>query len=184
MVNYLSTIEFQLLTQFIEHPTKQFGLRELGRILRKSHVTIKKHLKNLEKNKLIIPIDETLYQTYLANNEQRMFRKYKQRFIVDKIEESGLIDFLEKSFFPSCIIIFGSCASGTFHEKSDIDIFVQATEKSVNLSRFEAKLKRSITLLFEPRISNLPEELMHNISNGIIVQGFLDLTADEQSKRI
>ena len=71
------------------------------------------------------------------------------------------------------IILFGSASNGDDVEGSDIDVFIQAPEKKLNLLQYEKKLNREINLLFEENFSRLSKELKNNVINGIILKGYL-----------
>ena len=76
---------------------------------------------------------------------------------------------------PNCIILFGSGAKGEDTEKSDIDLFVQAKRQKIKTDKAKNNLNRKINLLFEPKIKNLNKEFINNLSNGIVVYGFLEV---------
>ena len=60
-------------------------------------------------------------------------------------------------------------------ENSDIDIFVQAKEKGLNLVEYEKTLNRKISLFFKENFSKLNAELKNNIINGIVLKGYLKM---------
>ena len=166
---------YRILELFIDYPNKDFSIRGIARALKLSHATVIKHIINLEKLELIKKKSETLYPTYYANTENDKLKFYKKDYIISKIKASGLIEYIKDKTLPSSVVLFGSCAKGVYTEKSDIDIFVEAQEPKLNVSRFEKKLKRSINLLFEKKIMDLSTELRNNILNGIILYGFIKL---------
>lgn len=86
-----------------------------------------------------------------------------------------MIECLEKELKPRVVILFGSVRKGTYHEKSDIDIFVQAKKKKIDLAHFEKKLKHRIELFFEENPRQLSKGLLQNIYNGIVLSGELEL---------
>ena len=83
------------------------------------------------------------------------------------------MEFLSDAFVPDAIVLFGSASRGEDIEGSDIDLFLVAKEREINLRKFEKKLKRKISLHFEDSVSKVPKELMNNIINGIVVYGYL-----------
>ncbi len=163
---------YRILELFIEFPTKDFSVRGLARELKLSHATILNYIIDLQKLSLIKKKEATLYPTYFANTEDQKYKFYKKNWLIFKITESGLIDYIQKEALPSSIILFGSGAKATFTEKSDIDIFVEANEIKLDLTKYEKRLTRKINLLFEPNINNLSKELRNNIINGVVLYGF------------
>ena len=166
---------YKILELFIEFPAKDFSVRGLARNLKLSHATVLKYIVDLEKLSLIKKKEATLYPTYFANTESQKYKFYKRNGLVFKINESGLIEYLQKETLPSTVILFGSGAKATFTEKSDIDIFVEANETKLDLTKYEKKLNRKINLLFEQNINNLSKELRNNIINGVVLYGFIKI---------
>jgi len=164
---------FRILELFIELPTKDFSVRGIARHLKLSHATVLKYINNLEKLGFIKKKEETLYPTYFANTQDQKYKFYKKNYLVSKLMNSGIIDYIQKESLPSSIILFGSGSKATFTEKSDIDIFVEAKESKLNLAKYEKKLNRKINLLFEPNLNDLSKELRNNIINGIVLYGFI-----------
>jgi len=166
---------YKILELFIEFPIKDFSIRGIARNLKLSHATVLKYIADLDKLSFIKKKEATLYPTYFANTENKKYKFYKRDWLVFKINESGLIDLIQKETLSSSIILFGSGAKATFTEKSDIDIFVEANETKLNLSKYEKKLNRKINLLFEQNINNLSKELRNNIINGVVLYGFIKI---------
>ena len=166
---------YKILELFIEFPAKDFSVRGIARNLKLSHATVLKYIADLDKLSFIKKKEATLYPTYFANTENKKYKFYKRDWLVFKINESGLIDLIQKETLSSSIILFGSGAKATFTEKSDIDIFVEANETKLNLSKYEKKLNRKINLLFEQNINNLSKELRNNIINGVVLYGFIKI---------
>ncbi len=164
---------YRMIEIFIEHPTKNFSIRELARMLKLNHSTVINHIGKIFKLGLIKKNKETLYITYYANVNDEKFLLYKKQHMIFKIVDCGIIDHIQKQTLASSIILFGSSAKGTFTEVSDIDIFVEAEETKVDLRFYENKLKRKVNLLFESNINDLSKELRNNIINGTVVYGFV-----------
>jgi len=166
---------YKILELFIEFPAKDFSIRGLARNLKLSHATVLKYIADLEKLGFIKKKEATLYPTYFANTESQKYKFYKRNWLVFKINEYGLIEYIQKEILPSSIILFGSGAKATFTERSDIDIFVEANETKLELTKFEKKLNRKINVLFEQNINNLSKELRNNIINGVVLYGFIKI---------
>ncbi len=166
---------YKILELFIELPTKDFSVRGIARELKLSHATVLKYIEDLQKLHLIKKKEETLYPTYFANAQNQKYKFYKKDWMIFTLMDSGLINHIQKETLASSIILFGSGAKATFTEKSDIDIFVEAKESKLNLSKYEKQLKRKINLLFEPNINALSKELRNNIINGVMLYGFIKI---------
>lgn len=167
---------YRILELFIWHPTMNFYVRDIARRLKVSHATILPYIKKMFKMDIIKKEENTLYPTYYANTENSRYILYKKQYILSQIINSGLIESLQSKTLASCIILFGSCAKGSFNEQSDIDVYIESEPHSLDLKKYETLLKRKINILFEPQISSLSKELKNNIINGIILYGFINLS--------
>lgn len=164
---------YRILEHFINYPTQDFTIRGIARYLKLSHATVLKYIGILEEIGFIRKKSGALNPTYFANTQNQKYKFYKKNYLVSKLMDTGLVDYIQKKSFPSSIILFGSGAKGTFTENSDIDIFVEATESELNITKYENKLNRKINLLFEPGLDNLSQELKNNIINGVVLYGFI-----------
>ncbi|MEK6815989.1 MAG: nucleotidyltransferase domain-containing protein [Nanoarchaeota archaeon] len=164
---------YMVLELFIKHPVKDFSVRGIARDLGMSHATVLSYIGEIERLGLVRKNSSTLYPTYYANTEGSRYRMYKRDWLIFLISESGLINHVQSETFASSIVLFGSGAKATFTENSDIDIFVEAKEKKLNLSKYERKLGHKVNLLFDASINNLSRELRNNIINGIVFYGFI-----------
>ncbi len=168
--------ENQLLELFFFNPMKGFGIRELGRTTKLDTKTIMKYLNDFIKRNIIKKLKKKgSYPKYEANRSSLQYRYTKSSYLVKKIIESGLIEFLEKKLKPKAIVLFGSMRKGTYHEMSDIDLFIQSDYKRINLSKYEDKLDYDIQLLFEKDLKQLSEGLLINIIDGITLRGKLEV---------
>ncbi len=165
--------KLKIMELLFEEPSKNFQIREISRLTKIAVTSVKNYLKELQKNKLILKDKKTFYPSYIANQQNRLFKIYKQQFIILKLYSSGLIDYLEDILHPKSIILFGSMRKGEYNKKSDIDIFIQSNEKSINLIKFEKILKHKINLFFEDDINKISKELFNNIINGIKLSGYI-----------
>ena len=160
---------------FFEEPSRNFQIREISRLTKLAVTSVKNYLKELEQENLINKDKKTLYPSYVANQQNRLFKIFKQQLIILRLYSSGAIDYIEDELNPKCIILFGSARKGEYVKNSDIDIFVQSREKNLNLKKFEKLLKHKMSLFFKEDINKLSEELFNNIINGIKLSGYLKI---------
>ncbi len=165
----------KILNLFFENPRQEFHIRGIAKSLKLSKTAVSYHIDKFLKQKLVMKEKKGIFPSYMANQPDDTFRLYKQQYAVKKIVESGLISYLEKELSPNCIILFGSFAKAEYESKSDIDIFVQAEEHSLNLTKYEKLLAHKINLFFEPNPEKLSPQLLNNIINGIKLGGFLKI---------
>jgi len=165
----------RIMDLFFEEPSRQFQIRQISRILKIAHTSVKNYLGELAREGFLKTAKTYAYKSYISNQQNRKFKIFKQIRMLQKLYESGLVDFLEEEIHPKCIILFGSVRKGEYTKTSDIDLFIHAKEKTVNLKTFEKKLKHKISLFFEEDINNLSNELYNNIINGIKLSGYLKI---------
>lgn len=164
---------YRVLQEFFDFPKKDFQTRELSRRIKLAQISVINHLKALVKDGLVIKEHKSIYPSFRANIDNEIFRLLKKQNLAFRIKTSGLINFLEEKIKPNCIVLFGSASKGEDTENSDVDLFVQAKETSLNLEKYEKSLNRKINLLFEANIKNLNKELLNNIINGETLYGYL-----------
>ena len=164
---------YKILQEFFDFPRKDFHMREISRRTKISQSSVTNHLKNLLKEGFILKEKKGIYPAFISNRDNLRFRIYKKFGLLLRLHETGLIDYIYDSCFPNSIILFGSSSKGEDIEESDLDIFVQAKTKKLNLKKYEKLLNRRITIFFEDNFLKLSSELKNNILNGIILKGYI-----------
>jgi len=171
-----------ILKYFFEEPEKEFHVRELAKLTKKSPTTMSKYLKKLKKQEILISKSERNHLLFRANTKNKKFESLKFNYNTDIIRKSGLVDYLIEEFNnPEAIILFGSFRKAENNSNSDIDLLViSSSKKKPNLSKFEKKLNHKIQLfvhsnkeLNDMKIRN--KELLNNFLNGFILEGYWGL---------
>jgi len=165
---------------FYNNPGKEFYLRQVSRLTKVPKTTVARKLMDLTKNKLIKRERKEPFDVYAANTTSHLYKYYKTQHIVENILRSGLIEHIVDKAYPKTIILFGSCAKGEFDKGSDIDLFVESEETTLNLKKFQ--LGRKINVFFSGKLINLSSELRDNILNGIKLYGMIRLENSWTSK--
>jgi len=163
---------YKILQVFFDNPNKKFQLRELSRITKISLPSVKKHIEQLLKQELVVEVKNGVYKGYKSLFSSK-YKILKRNDLLFRLEESGLIKELEKTFTPNCILLYGSAVEGTDDERGDIDIFVQSSKKNIDISKYEKKINRTINILYEPDMKKIDNKLKNTLSNGIVLNGFL-----------
>ena len=169
---------FRTAEFFFINPSKEHYLMDISRNIGIAHTSVKKNLKELVRLGMIKEHKEKkgsrIFPVYRANLDSRLFKRYKLVHNLSAVLESGLIEFIEDKLAPKAIVLFGSYSRGEDVESSDIDLFVECKNKTLNLKTFEKNLKRKIGLNFNENFKSYPDELKNNIMNGITLSGFLE----------
>jgi len=170
------------LKVFLENPEKEFHVRYLSKLLKKSPTTISKYLKKFEKEKILKSEKKLNHLLFKANTQNQIFKQLKSNYNLNLLKNSGLIDYLVKKFnYPEAIILFGSFAKGENFPKSDIDLLViSPSKKDINLTKFEKKIGHKIQMFIRSKketetMRTKNKELLNSIINGIVVYGFWEL---------
>ncbi len=169
--------KIKLLECFFKEPNKWYHLREYARINKSSASTSLKYLNELCKNKFLKKKREHNLVLYKADEDSEKFRDVKIFYNIQKIRDSGILDFLEEEFKPKCIILFGSTSRGLDNKDSDTDLFLLSPlKKEIKLDKFEKLIGKKIQLfVMDKKEFKARKELANNILNGIILRGYLDI---------
>jgi len=171
----------KILYWFYSFPNKSVGLNELVKELR-----ISKSTANRTINKLV---DEGLLEKEIIgkswrlklNQENFINKQRKISYNLSLIYESNIVDKINRKYNPISIILFGSYRKGDDTDESDIDIAIEIsgdkTQKIENFEEFkEFSYRKNVPInlhIFSRR--NINNNLFSNISNGIILDGFLEV---------
>jgi len=166
--------ELNILKPFFEAPARRFNVREVARILGITPATASKKLKELAKMRILEYKKERILDLYKANLDSEEYRDLKLYYTIRLMKESGLVGALNKFYLKPSIVLFGSAASGTDTETSDIDIVIisEKTDRFPQEKDFERKLKRKLQMFAVSEIKDLKNpHLINNVLNGIVIQG-------------
>lgn len=161
-------------------PREGFTIRWISREIGLAPTSVRLHLRELASQDkpgfpLVTRSRGLTFPVYRANRDSELFRFLKRMDMLFRLEESGLVRHLDDIFSPKSMVLFGSASLGEDIRGSDIDIFMECKGKEPDLSGFEKKLKRSISLMLSPSIKDLPKELKNNVINGIKLGGYLEV---------
>ena len=169
-----------ILKPFFEDPNRKFSIRELSRILKINHTTIRQYLSKLSKDGFLSSKKERVYSFYQLILSKKALN-LKLYYNLEKIRESGIIEDLQKNYDLPVIVLFGSYASAMDDKTSDIDIcLISNIKKEFDAERYKNGLNRSISLhnftkesWEKAKKSN--SNLINNICNGITLSGELEV---------
>lgn len=162
-----------VLEVFFKEPTAIHFIREIGKKINLSQTSVRNHVKELERKRLIIKQKAKPFDGFIANRENDKFIFYKQSYNFYSLYE--LKNFLVKSLYPKTIIIFGSYSRGEDIEKSDIDLLILSKiEKNIDIKKFEKLLNRKINITFMDNLTKLDKSVKINVLNGWVIYGGID----------
>lgn len=173
MFNEYSGIK--ILKLFLRDPYEESHLREVARLTKVSPSTAKKFLDKFEKNNLILRSRKGNLAIFRANIDSPVFRQIKIAYNLFILKSSGLIDKLTRSS-PASVVLYGSMANGLDSKDSDIDILVIGRKEKLDLSKFERKLGREVSLIiYSPaewsKKAKRDRPFYKNIIRGVLLHG-------------
>ncbi len=161
MVENINNIKLEIISLFRSNYLNQFYIREMAKLIGKSHVSLLPHLKKFEKDKILLAKKvgkSKVYSINLNNNQVREFLSLS--------EKKKSLELLNKEFFikkvynefinadlNGCLVLFGSYASMIHTKESDIDLFyigqIKENEKK-KIKELGRTYSKEIHLIFTP----------------------------------
>jgi predicted nucleotidyltransferase len=186
MVEFITNIVLDIMALYRANYLASFHTRELGKLLKKSHVTLLPHLKLLEKNKILLPSINGKNKQYSLNLDN-----LESRELLSMAEKKISLELIRKEFFikkileetmqsiDGCVVLFGSYAAGNQNKESDIDLLYMARtnkEKKNSLAELGRTYRKNIHLItislpeFKDALRKKTELIKEVINNHVILQ--------------
>lgn len=187
MVEKITNTQLLIINLYKSDYLANFHVREMAKLLKKSHVTLLPHLRILEKDKILTSKTIGKNKTYSLNLNNIITKNYisiaetsettiflKQIFLIKKITHE-----MFNLNLQGTIILFGSYAKKTYHDESDIDIFYlgNITDKELNkikqigeLYGKKINVKKASLKNFETALREKDALVIEIIKNHIILQ--------------
>lgn len=172
MVQIKDNIEFEILLVLLRG---KFHLREISRILKKSHTTILRKINLLTEKNILDYKKEGKNNVYFIkkNIASKHFiyqvEHYKLLKIIEKYPKLAIIlDDISEKIGEEIIILFGSYAKFSAKEDSDIDIYVESNKKELKEKLRQISSKISLKMGIFDSNSLLIKEI---IKNHVILKG-------------
>ncbi|HJX49880.1 hypothetical protein A3K73_04585 [Candidatus Pacearchaeota archaeon RBG_13_36_9] len=186
MVENINNIKLRLIGLFRSNYFNQFYIREMAKLIGKSHVSLLPHLKSFEKEKILISKDvgkSRVYSLNLENNQVREFLSLSEKKeTIDLLNKEFLIKKLLDEFLNlnlnGCLVLFGSYVSSTHNKESDVDLLyigeIKETEKK-KIKQFGRTYNKEIHLTsmdlkqFKEQLSKQGALIKEIVRNHIIL---------------
>lgn len=169
-----------ILKPFFENPEKEFYIRELSRILKINHTTIRQKLNKLVKEGFLTKEETHLTSSYKMVLSQKWLN-LKLYYNLEKLHNSKLIEKIQREYDFPIIVLFGSYSKASDDSKSDLDLcIISNIKKRIEKEEFEKNINRKISLHFftKEEFDNTIKKnkgLINNICNGIVISGELEV---------
>lgn len=172
--------KINILRLFFENHQREFYIRELSRLLKINHTTVRQQLKKLVKEGYLQLKPQEPFPLY-KSLISRKYLNLKLYFNLEKLRISNLIQDLERLFEYPTIVLFGIYAYALDNNTSDIDIcLISNINKDMELLKYEKIINRRISLhLFtKKKFEEMIEKnsgFVNNVCNGIVISGQLEI---------
>ena len=139
-VEFDKKMNWSVFSYFLQNPTTELHVRELSRRIGINHQSVNTSLKWMEENGLVSKNQVGNLHIYKLNNDANIVKFFKITYINMLLDDAKFLDTLQK-IDPDIIsiVLYGSCATGTYDEKSDIDIILISSKK---IDAFQGELDR------------------------------------------
>ena len=117
-----------ILEYFLRKPNTKTYIKQLSRELNISPRTTEIYLKGYNECDILSKEVVGNLHLYRLNNDDFLVKELKKIFILSKLKETVKKIIIEIN--PVSIAVYGSVATGTYSEKSDIDILIITLEKT------------------------------------------------------
>jgi predicted nucleotidyltransferase len=175
MVDNITEIQLEILTLYLGNYLNWFHVREIANLIKKSHVTLLPHLKQLENNNILKFKIEGKNKKYFLNMDSSKIIEYLS--IAEKLKTIRLLEkeiFINKLYskiqniaLQGSLIVFGSYANNTQTKESDIDILYIG-----NLSEIQEKTIKNLEKLYNKHIHlvKMDEKSFNKSLNSELIQ--------------
>ena len=170
-----------ILNTFFNDPAEEFHIREVARLTKLNHMTVRSYLNQFIKEGLLVKKSAKLFDVYTANQSSKKWKNLKLFNNLERLRESNIVEDLEKFYDFPPIILFGSYAHSADTIESDIDIcIITNINKIFQADTYKKTLKKQVSIhlfskkTFDAKKKSNPE-LINSICNGIVLSGQLEV---------
>jgi predicted nucleotidyltransferase len=121
---FSSKVRIELMNTLFSSPDRAFYARELSRMTREDYRNVFRELKNLEEVGLVNSRRDGNRKYFRLNQSFSLYSELKSIFLKTKGAVGLLKDLLSTQKGIEAALLYGSFASGTEAEKSDIDFMI------------------------------------------------------------
>ena len=157
---------FNELRLFFEDVYREISVREFAKKVKISPPTASKLLKEYVDEGLLISNKRGIYIYFRANREGYLFRQLARLYWFSVIYP--LTKTIHEEISYKRIVLFGSLIKAENTLKSDVDLYLEAEERKIDVANIQKLLKREIQLHFMNSMRNM--NLKKNIEEGVIIR--------------
>jgi predicted nucleotidyltransferase len=154
---FSSKVRIELLSEFFLNPERELYVREIARITGEDYKNVSIELQNLEEIVLLCSRKEGNLKYFGLNKEFLIYGELKLIFLKVRGAIGVFKDIFSKEKDIDYAFIYGSFASGTESEKSDIDLMVIGEIPLENLLKLMREPEDLLSRVINPSLYDLSE---------------------------
>ncbi len=169
LTSFRKFVGIKVLEYFLKYPTEETYLKELAKKLQISPRSVKIYCDIFDNEGIIIREIKGNLHIFKTNNDNFRVREMKRAYFINLLADLNVEKIAEEC---ASIAIYGSHASGTYDEKSDIDILIIGDEKNVKrelvvdiMNRLDKEVQLNVISIIKWEI--LKKENDHFVKNII-----------------
>lgn len=161
---------------FFKQPSKKLSVAEISRTAALAPTAVRNHLQELEVQNIIRKEHEErgarTFPVFFANRDTETYKHYKLLANLESLHAP--VRNIVKTTGARTIVVFGSYRYGEDDEMSDIDLFIEGANATIDTERINNELKRRVQLHTTP-FRKLSENMRQSVINGIVLYGSIEL---------
>jgi hypothetical protein len=170
-------VGFKILEYFLLNPSNETYLNEIAKKLEISSRSVKIYCDIFVKDDLIKKEKKGNMHLFSTNNENFRVKEMKRAFFINILGELGIDKISDEC---TSIALYGSYASGTYNEKSDIDLLIIGNKKQIKndlvvkiMNRIEKEIQLNvIAMVTWEKMKKENDPFVKNIlKNHVLIKG-------------
>ena len=142
-------VDWKVLCCFLACPTTLFYPSQIARQLQISPSSAGNTVKSFEDKGLVVSEEKGFARLYRLNRDNEVVKSLKRAYGIDLVLRAGPAEIVQEADHQALsLALYGSYASGTFDEQSDVDFLVVTPSKKElyvqPIRKLEARLDREV----------------------------------------
>lgn len=177
LTSFRKFVGIKVLEYFLKYPTEETYLKELAKKLQISPRSVKIYCDIFDKEGIIIREIKGNMHIFKTNNDNFRVREMKRAYFINLLADLNIEKIAEEC---ASIAIYGSYATGTYDDKSDIDLLIIGDEKNVKrdlvvniMNRIDKEIQLNVISIVKwEKLKKENDHFVKNIiRNHVLIKG-------------